>query len=56
VATHIADVIALALDGRNAFVIDDIEKVWGRPARDFTDYAHAAAVAGAWDLPVAAIV
>ncbi len=55
VADHIADVIALALDGRNAFVTHDIEKVLGRPARDFTDYASSAAAAGAWDLPVASI-
>jgi uncharacterized protein YbjT (DUF2867 family) len=56
VAHHIADVIALALDGRNAFVTQDVEKVLGRPARDFADYAHAAAAAGAWDLPVAATI
>jgi hypothetical protein len=55
VANHIADVIALALDGRNAFVTQDIEKVLGRPARDFADYARSAAAAGAWDLPVASI-
>jgi uncharacterized protein YbjT (DUF2867 family) len=55
VAEHIADVIALALDGRNAFVTSDVEEVLGRPARDFADYAHAAAKAGAWDLPVASI-
>ncbi len=54
VAQHIADVIALALDGRNAVVTQDVEKVLGRPARDFADYARAAAAAGAWDLPVAA--
>jgi uncharacterized protein YbjT (DUF2867 family) len=54
VAQHIADVIALALDGRNAFVTQDVEKVLGRPARDFADYAHAAAAAGAWDVPVSA--
>ena len=52
VAEHIADVIALALDGRNAFVTGDVEKVLGRPPRDFADYAHAAAAAGAWNLPV----
>lgn len=56
VANHIADVIALALDGRNAVVTQDVERVLGRPARDFVDYAAAAAAAGAWDLPVAATV
>lgn len=54
VANHIADVIALALDGRNAFTTGDIEKVLGRPARDFADYARDAAAAGAWRLPVEA--
>ncbi len=56
VATHIADVIALALDGRNAFVTGDVEKVLGRPPRDFADYARSAAAAGAWDLPVASVI
>ena len=56
VAEHIADVIALALDGRNAFVTHDVEKVLGRPARDFADYAQAAAAAGAWDLPIASLI
>lgn len=55
VANHIADVIALALDGRNAFVTQDVQKVLGRPARDFAVYAQAAAAAGAWDLPVASV-
>ena len=52
VAEHIADVIALALDGRNAHTTDDVERVLGRPARDFADYARAAAAAGAWDIRV----
>ena len=55
VANHIADVIALALDGRNAFVTEDVENVLGRPARDFADYARNAAAAGAWDVPVASL-
>lgn len=50
VADHIAEVIALARDGRNAVVTDDVERVLGRPARDFADHAHRAAAAGA--LPV----
>lgn len=53
VASHIADVIALALDGRNALVTHDVEQVLGRPARDFEDYARDAAASGAWALPVA---
>ena len=56
VAEHIADVIALALDGRNARTTDDVERVLGRPSRDFVEYARDAAAAGAWDLPVTAEV
>lgn len=36
------------LDGRNAHVCDGVERALGRPARDFADYAQAAAAAGAW--------
>ena len=56
VAGHLTDVIAEALDGRNARVTDGVERVLGRPARDFADYARDAAAAGAWDVPVAATV
>ncbi len=51
VAHHIADVIALALDGRNIEMTDDVERVLGRPARDFADHARNAATDGAWNLP-----
>lgn len=53
-AEQIAEVITDALDGRNAVVTDDVARVLGRPARDFTDFARDAAAAGAWDLPVTA--
>ena len=50
-----ADLIALllmlfteVLDGRNAHVADGVERALGRPARDFRDYASAAAASGAW--------
>ena len=36
------------LDGRNAQVTDGIQRALGRPARDFGDYARAAAASGAW--------
>ena len=36
------------LDGRNAAVCDGVERALGRPARDFADYAKAAAWAGKW--------
>jgi len=36
------------LDGRNAHVADGVMRALGRPARDFADFARAAARAGAW--------
>ncbi|MEM1314280.1 MAG: NmrA family transcriptional regulator, partial [Pseudomonadota bacterium] len=36
------------LDGRNAQVTDGVHRALGRPARDFADFAAAAAKAGAW--------
>ena len=36
------------LDGRNAVVCDGVERALGRPARDFAEYAKAAAWAGKW--------
>lgn len=36
------------LDGRNAHVSDGVMRALGRPPRDFTDYALAAAQSGAW--------
>ena len=37
------------LDGRNARLADGVQRALGRAARDFGDYARAAAAAGAWD-------
>lgn len=37
------------LDGRNAQVTDGVQRALGRPARDFRDYARAAAARGAWE-------
>ena len=48
----LTDLFARVLDGHNAFVTDDVERVLGRPARDFAEYARTAAAAGAWDLEV----
>ena len=36
------------LDGRNEWVADGISRALGRPARDFSDYAHKVAASGAW--------
>ena len=36
------------LDGRNEHLTDGVQRALGRPARDFADYARAAAASGAW--------
>ena len=50
--TFIADVfLAIAretLDGRNAHLTDGVQRALGRPPRDFSDFARAAAQSGAW--------
>jgi len=38
------------LDGRNSHLTGDLEKILGRPARDFHDYAVSVAATGAWDV------
>jgi hypothetical protein len=42
------------LDGRNAHVADGVQRVLGRPARDFADYAHDTAATGVWNCEDAA--
>lgn len=37
------------LDGRNAHVCDGVQRVLGRPARDFADYARDTAATGIWN-------
>jgi uncharacterized protein YbjT (DUF2867 family) len=37
------------LDGRNAHVCDGVQRVLGRPARDFADYARDTAATGVWN-------
>ena len=37
------------LDGRSAYLVDGVQRALGRGPRDFTEYATAAAAAGAWD-------
>lgn len=39
---------ATVLDGRNANLGDGVERVLGRPPRDFADYARAVAATGVW--------
>jgi uncharacterized protein YbjT (DUF2867 family) len=37
------------LDGRNEYVCDGVQRVLGRPARDFADYARDTAATGIWN-------
>jgi uncharacterized protein YbjT (DUF2867 family) len=48
VAESLCDLFAYILDGHNAFIDTDIERVLGRKARDFRVYAEDATKAGAW--------
>jgi hypothetical protein len=36
------------LDGRNAHLSDDVQRVLGRPPKDFSAYARDAAATGVW--------
>jgi uncharacterized protein YbjT (DUF2867 family) len=44
----LVDLFGTVLDGRNAAVGDGVERVLGRPARDFADYARVTAATGVW--------
>src|SRR5262245_48925908 len=46
----LTDLFVRVLDGHNAHLSGDVERVLGRPARDFTVYARGAAAAGAWSI------
>lgn len=48
-ARQLADLMVEVFDGRRAHVTDTVERVLGRPPRDFTEYARETAVAGVWD-------
>ena len=47
-ARFLTELFARLLDGHNAKLGDGVERALGRRPRDFTDYAKAAAVGGAW--------
>jgi uncharacterized protein YbjT (DUF2867 family) len=47
-ATGLAGLIGKVLDGRNAHLTDGVQRVLGRPPRDFADYASTAAATGVW--------
>ena len=42
------ELFSVVLDGRNSQVMHGVEEALGRPARDFSEYARAAAASGAW--------
>ncbi|MDB5535779.1 MAG: NmrA family transcriptional regulator [Devosia sp.] len=42
------ELFTVVLDGRNATLTDGVQRALRRPARDFADYARAAAARGAW--------
>lgn len=47
-APDVAALFAKVLDGRNSAVTPDVERILGRPARDFREVVREAAAAGAW--------
>ena len=47
-AAFLADLFGEVLDGRNAATGDGVQRALGRPARDFSAFARAAAAAGVW--------
>ncbi|WP_175410426.1 NAD(P)H-binding protein [Streptomyces sp. TRM64462] len=48
-ALFVADLVGQIRDGRNAAPTDTVERVLGRPPRDFTEFVKEAAVNGAWN-------
>jgi len=46
---YLVELFGTVLDGRNAEVADGVERVLGRPARDFADYARVTAATGVWN-------
>lgn len=48
-ASALSELFAFILDGHNAHTSGDVAAILGRPARDFDDWARAAAAAGAWN-------
>lgn len=48
-ATPLAELFESILDGPNASVTTGLESALGRPATDFTDYAHRTAASGIWN-------
>lgn len=49
IVDFLVELFGTVLDGRNAEVTDGVERVLGRPARDFADYARVTAATGVWN-------
>ena len=49
-AEALTDLFARILDGRNAYVTDDVKRVTGHEPRDFADFVRVAAATGVWGL------
>lgn len=47
-ATELADLMVEVFDGRRATVTDTVERILGRPPRDFAEYARKTAATGIW--------
>jgi uncharacterized protein YbjT (DUF2867 family) len=45
-----AELFATVLDGRNAYLSDDVERILGRPPRDFDEYIASTLPTGVWDV------
>ena len=50
-ATQLTDLMVEVFDGRRANVTDTVERVVGRPPRDFAEYARKTAASGVWAAP-----
>ncbi|MEU0214643.1 NAD(P)H-binding protein [Streptomyces sp. NPDC006265] len=48
-ATQLASLMVEVFDGHRAKVTDTVERILGRPPRDFAEYAHKTAATGVWD-------
>ena len=48
-ATQLTDLMTEVFDGRRAQLTDTVERILGRPPRDFAEYAHETAATGVWD-------
>lgn len=48
-ATQLAGLMVEVFDGRRAHVTDTVERILGRPPRDFAEYAQKTAATGVWD-------